>query len=59
MVGDLVRHRAEQEPLGAGHSLVSDHDQIALLLLGDVEDRVGGVSLAGERLDPGDAAWRA
>ena len=29
------------------HSLVADHDQVGVLLLGDVEDRVGGVAAAG------------
>ena len=28
VVGDLVRHRAEQEALGAGHALVADDDQV-------------------------------
>ena len=51
VVGDLVRHRAEQEALGAGHPLVADDDQVGPLLLGDVEDRVGRVALARERLD--------
>ena len=41
-MGDLVRHRAEQEALGAGHALVADDDQVGAALLGDVEDRVGG-----------------
>ena len=51
VVRDLVRHRAEQEALGPGHALVADDDQVGALLLGDVEDRVGGVALARERLD--------
>ena len=45
-MGDLVRHAAEQEALGAGHALVADHDQVGVGLLGDVEDRVGRVALA-------------
>ncbi len=55
VVRDLVRHAAEQEPLGARHALVADHDQVGVLLLGDVEDRVGRLALAGEgaHLDPG------
>src|SRR4051794_7639092 len=48
---DLVRHRAEQEALGAGHALVADDDQVGALLLGDVEDGVGGVALARVGLD--------
>ena len=40
VVGDLVRHRAEQEALRAGHALVADHDQVGAALLRDVEDRV-------------------
>ena len=59
VVRDLVRHRTEQEALGARHPLVADHDQVAALLLGDVDDRVGRVTLAGERLDLGDAAFMA
>ena len=51
VVGDLVRHRAEQEALGAGHALVADDDQVGLLLLGDVEDRVGRVALARIQVD--------
>ena len=51
VVGDLVRHRAEQEALRAGHALVADDDQVGLLLLGDVEDRVGRVALARVDLD--------
>src|SRR5579859_789356 len=43
---DLVGHRAEQEAPSARHALVPDDDQIGVLLLGDVEDRVGGISLA-------------
>ena len=34
-----------------GHSLVADHDQIGADLLGDVEDRVGGIALPRMRLD--------
>src|SRR6266516_4329906 len=45
VVGDLVRHAAEQEALRAGHPLVADHDQVRLDLLGDVQDRVGGIPL--------------
>ena len=54
VMGDLVRHAAEQEALRAGHALVADHDQVGVLLLGDVEDRVGRVALArvGLDLDP-------
>ena len=55
MVRDLVRHRAEHEALGAGHASVADDDQVRALLLGDVEDRVRGVALAGERIDLPDA----
>ena len=43
----LVRHAAEQEPPRAGHALVADDDEVGALLLGDVEDRVGRVALAG------------
>ena len=45
MVGDLVGDRPEQEPLGAGHPLVPDHDQVDALLLGDIEDRVRRITL--------------
>ena len=60
VVGDLVRHRAEQEALGAGHALVADDDQVGAALLGDVEDRVGGVALArvASRLTPASSASR-
>src|SRR6185295_11864919 len=44
VVRNLVRHAAEQEPLGARHALVADHDQVGPGLLGDVQDRVGGIS---------------
>src|SRR5215211_357703 len=57
MMGDLVRHAAEQEALCAGHALVAHDDEAGLLLLGDVEDGVRGVSLAGVGLDI-DAALR-
>ena len=30
-MGDLVRHGAQQEPLGPRHSLVADDDQVRLL----------------------------
>ena len=46
-MGDLVRDAAEQEAAGPGHPLVADDDQVGADLLGDVEDRVGGVSFAG------------
>jgi hypothetical protein len=47
VMGDLVRHRAQQKALGAGHPLVADHDQAGLALLGDVETERGhGVLLA-------------
>src|SRR5436305_6161053 len=55
VMGHLVRYRAEQEPLGAGHALVADHDQSRALLFGDIEDRVGGIALARERLNRFDA----
>ena len=48
---DLVRHAAEQKALGAGHSLVADHDQVGVFLLGHVENRVGGIALARVSLD--------
>src|SRR4051794_32913923 len=50
-VRDLVRHRAEQEPPGAGHALVAHDDQVRVAFLGDVEDRVRRVALAREDLD--------
>ena len=61
VVGDLVRHGAEQEALGAGHALVADDDQVGAALLGDVEDRVGRIALArvGARLDAGRARRRS
>ncbi len=49
VVRHLVRHGAQQEPLRAGHPLVADDDQVRLLLLGHVEDRVGRVALTSER----------
>ena len=51
VVRDLVGHRAQQEALGAGHALVAHDDQVGAALLGDVEDRVGGIALAREGLD--------
>ena len=50
MVGDLVGNRAEQKPLGTGHALVAHDDEIRGLLLGHVENRVGGIALTGEDL---------
>ena len=47
VMGDVVGDAAEQEAARAGHPLVADDDQVGLDLLGDVEDRVGGVALAG------------
>src|SRR6476659_9207846 len=46
VVRHLVRHAAQQEALGARHSLVAHHDQVGIDLLGDVQDRVGGIALA-------------
>ena len=46
VVRHLVRDRAEQEALGARHALVADDDEVGADLLGDIEDRVGGVALA-------------
>src|SRR5579875_1515066 len=56
VVGDLVGNRAQQEALGAGHALVADDDEVTALLLGHVDDRVGGVALTREGLDLRDAA---
>src|SRR3954454_5549783 len=52
---DLVRHGAEQEALGSGHALVADDDEVGVGLLGDVEYRVGRITLAGVdvRVDAG------
>ena len=50
-MGDLVRHRAEQEAPRAGHALVADDDEVGLRLLGHVEDRVGGIALPRVLLD--------
>ena len=50
MVGDLVGNRAEQKSLGAGHALVAHDDEIRGLLLGHVENRVGGIALTSEDL---------
>jgi hypothetical protein len=44
VVRDLVRHRAEEEPLGAGHALVADDDQVRAVRLRDIDDRVGRVA---------------
>src|ERR1022692_1933383 len=46
MMRHLVGHRAKQEALGAGHTLVANDDQISLALLGDIEDRIRGIALA-------------
>ena len=46
MVADLVRHGAEQEPVGAGHALVADDDEVGAALLGDVQERGRRVALA-------------
>ena len=51
MVRHLVRHRSEQEALGAGHAFVAHHDQVGVALLGDVEDGVGGIALARTEVD--------
>jgi hypothetical protein len=51
VVGDVVRHAAEQVAAGARHPLVADHDQIGPGLFGDVEDRVGRIGLDRVRLD--------
>ena len=51
MMRDLVGHRAQEKPLRPGHALVADDYQVCALLLGDVQDRVGGISAA--RIDVG------
>src|SRR5262245_8551488 len=53
VVRDLVRNAAEQEPARTGHSLVPDEDEVGVVLLGDVEDRIGGIALSrmGDDLD--------
>ena len=48
VVRHLVRHASQQETLGAGHALVADHDQVGVLLLGHVQDRVRRLALARE-----------
>jgi peroxiredoxin Q/BCP len=55
VVGDLVRHRAQQKAFGTGHSLVADDYKACVRLLCDVKDRIGGVSLArvGVDVNPG------
>ena len=35
----------------AGHALVPDHDQVGVLLLGHIEDRVRRLALTGDGLD--------
>ena len=45
--------------LVAGHALVADHDEVGAGLLGDVEDRVGRVALAGEGARPSRPRLRA
>ena len=50
MVADAVGHRAQQEALGARHALVAHHDQVGVVLLGNVENRVGGIALTLEGL---------
>ena len=55
VMGDLVRHGSEQEPLGSREAAVADDDQVGALLFGDIENRVGRVALARERLDLADA----
>ena len=49
---DPVRHRAEQEALGAGAAAVADDDEVGAALLGDVEDRVGRVAALRRRGRP-------
>src|SRR5918998_3627373 len=51
VVGDLVRHAAEQKPARPGHAAVADHDEVGIHVVGDVEDRVGRVALARVHLD--------
>ena len=51
MVGDLVGDRPQQEALGAGHPLVAHDHQVRVLLLCDIEDRIGGITLARVHID--------
>src|SRR4051812_9193407 len=55
VVRDLVRHAPQQEAPRTGHALVADQDQVGVVLLGDVEDGVGGIPLprVGYHLDLG------
>jgi hypothetical protein len=50
VVRDLVRDAAEQVALRAGHPLVAHHDEIGVLVLGDLDECGGGVALASMRL---------
>src|SRR5215211_6333634 len=51
VVGDLVGHADEEEALGTRHALVADHDEVGVLLLGNIEERVGRIPLTGVRGD--------
>lgn len=45
VVGNLVRHRTEQETAGPGHSLVADHDQVRVDFFGNLENRIGRIAV--------------
>ncbi len=47
----LLGTEPSRKRLAPRHALVADHDQIRAALLGDVEDRVGGVALASVDVD--------
>ena len=43
MVGNLVRHTAQEEPRRAAHAPITDDQEVGVLLLGDGDQRLGGV----------------
>jgi hypothetical protein len=46
VVGDLVRHAAQKESRRAAHALAADDHEVGVLLLGDGDQRLGGVTAA-------------
>lgn len=43
VVGNLVRHTAQEEPRRAAHAPITDDQEVGVLLLGDGDQRLGGV----------------
>ena len=49
---DMVRHAADEEPAHAAAPVAADDDEVDLLAPGGIHDRLGGLSLPDQEVDP-------